>query len=182
MLSSLHRWLWILCAFTACLTANQGWAAATQRGTHELDVPGVNATGDLMGGMGFSAIITYKWTANTKTGKYAAHGTGQVTNQSGNAHTFIDEIIFMPAGPATTGLHTTYHVKASGHCTLKATATLLPPCREPADNDQAPARPLPNVTAHAGGLAAGRDAIPSQKQCLASVGHLAGLAIQSTDR
>jgi hypothetical protein len=182
MLSSLQRWFQVAFLLTAGLTANQSWAGTTSHGTHVLDVGGVNASGDLMGGMGFSATITYKWTANTRTGKYTAHATGQVTNQSGIAHTFEDEIVFLPAGPPTTDLHTTYTVKANGHCTLKITATIVAKCVEPANDETLPAGSLPKPSAQAGALAAGRDAIPSQKQCLASVGLCAGLAIQSTDR
>jgi hypothetical protein len=135
-----------------------------------------------MDGMGFSGPVTIKYTANETTAKYTAHGTGKVTNDSGMSHTFTDELSIMLPGPGTIGIHTTYHVKANGHCTLKATATLSPPCREPADgeNAQPAAETIPSALDRA--LAGGMGAIPSQKHSLETVGRLAGLAILSSDR
>jgi hypothetical protein len=181
MLTGLQRRFWVAFTVVACLPANQVLAGSIERGSAIRDLPGVNASGTLMDGMGFDGPVTIKFTANEKTGKYTAHGTGKVTNQSGESHSFTDALSIMLPGPGTTGVHTTYTVKASGHCTLKATATLLPPCKEPADNEQVPAGAEPNPGADIGALVFGRDAIPSQKHCLESVGRLAGSAIGLID-
>jgi len=174
-----QRWAWVVVAVAVSLTPDWSWAK-TAHGSQVEDLPGVNATGNLMGGMGFSSPVTIRWTANFKTGKFTGHGTGMVTNQSGVAHTFTDDLTIMITGTSVTGIHSTYTVKANGHCTVKVTAAILPICVDPADKEKDRAGTGPNAVI--GSIAAGRDAVPAQKQCLESVGRLAGSAMLSTDR
>jgi hypothetical protein len=181
MLASPHRWLWVVFAVTVCLASKSAWAK-TEHGNQTEDLPGVNAMGVLTAGMGFSGPVTFKWTANRRTAKFTAHGTGQVNNQSGAAHTFTDELTLpmFTGGPFINDIHTTYIVRANGHCTVKLTAAIPPICVDPADNGKDQVGTGPNAVI--GSFAAGRDAVPMQKQCLESVGLLASSPILSIDR
>jgi hypothetical protein len=181
MLASPHRCLCVVFAVTFCLACKSAWAK-TEHGTQTEDLPGVNAMGVLTVGMSFSGPVTFKWTANHRTAKFTAHGTGKVNNQSGEAHTFTDELTLpmFTGGPFINDIHTTYTVKANGHCTVKLTAAIPPICVDPAENGKDQAGTGPN--ARTGSFVAGRDTVPSQTHCLAIVGLLAGSAIPSTDR
>jgi hypothetical protein len=116
------------------------------------------------------APVAIKFSANLKTGKFTAHGKGQVTNNSGMPKTFTNglDLVFMDF--VVMNLQTTYVVKANGHCTVTATGIALSPCIAPADDDDDDCDddgPGTGGKGHLNAIDAGRRAIPSVKACLA---------------
>jgi len=166
MVNRVSRRFQAVFVIAACCTAQPAWAKTT----HEVrSLPGVDAMQQLDFGM-LSGNVTLRITTNNHTLKFKVHGKGQVQNQSGRVQVYTDQLA-LKFPIALTDVHSTYTVQVNGHCTLTITATIVPPCMEPADSDDecidnSSDGSLRGPALHTGAFDAGRRAIPSARDCL----------------
>jgi len=158
--------------FVAAWLAADAASAKTIHGTVNINLPGVDGMG-VLNLKDLGAPVAIKFSANLKTGKFTAHGKGQVTNNFGMPKTFTNQLDLGFMDFNLMNLQTTYTVKANGHCTVTATGIALPPCVVPADSDDECVDECvdggagPTGKRHLNAIDAGRRAIPSVQACLA---------------
>jgi hypothetical protein len=166
MVHRVSRRIQVLLVIAACCSAQSAWAKTT----HEVrSLPGVDGMQQLDFGM-LSGDVTLRITTNNHTLKFKVHGKGQVTNLSGRLQVYTDQLA-LKFPIALTDVHSTYTVQVNGHCTLIITATIVPPCMEPADSDDECVDKNPDGSASSlatrkRAFDAGRRAIPAIRPCL----------------